>query len=256
MISLFRADTFKLRKSTSYYLFFLISIIFVISMLYVSHNWSDAEFIKQGMSPGPKNAGWALSQWMSDIMLLFFSFPVSIFVASDFTNGTAKTIVAKGYSRFKIYFSKLILSFGISCSLFLVYIITAMVDGGLQYGFQSISGVLLLQILRFIGLQLLNICTLTSVWVMVAVIFRNVTLVSIINALVIMLGKFPVWIINSIRGVNLDDNMFLWIVYDIIHFRTLTPSNIWVTEMIITSLGYLIISTTLGYIFFRKADIH
>lgn len=62
---------------------------------------------------------------------------VAIFVCSEYSQGTIKNIVARGYSRTKIYFAKLIAVSVMICAMYLVAIIFGALFGILFYGFSA-----------------------------------------------------------------------------------------------------------------------
>lgn len=107
----------------------------------------------------------------------------------------------------------------------------------------------------FIGLQLLNICALTSIWVMVAFLVQNSTVAVVANALLILMGKIPFWIVNAILGKDVHNNECYWVVSNIIYFRTLTPDPTIISNMIFVSLVYVVLFTSLGLLVFKKSSI-
>ena len=101
-------------------------------------------------------------------MLIFFAIFVTIFVCSDFTEGTIKNIVSRGYSREKIFFAKSIV-IGTGSVLFsMLSMLTGFVAGTIAFGVgKGFDGTAVLTLL----IQLLAILAYTMMNVLLAVLF-------------------------------------------------------------------------------------
>lgn len=101
-------------------------------------------------------------------MLIFFAIFVTIFVCSDFTEGTIKNIVSRGYSREKIFFAKSIV-IGTGSVLFsMLSMLTGFVAGSIAFGVgKDFGGTTVLTIL----IQLLAMIAYTMMNVLLAVLF-------------------------------------------------------------------------------------
>lgn len=254
MKQLLTAEKFKLLRNPIYWTFLTGAALLSIIMLSISYSWTPEELINQGISEGPKNAVWSLTQMMSDIIILICSFPVSIIVSEEFREGTVRTILAKGYSRKNFYISKSLLGFFVSCSTFLSFMLISTLTGGFLYGFEF-SIPTLAKVIGYVLLQLIGMCGITAIWVMIIFLIRRSTIATVLNVLIVLMGKFPLWILNSILSIDQRSNEDVWIVNQVMYFRTIEPSTAFAFQIIGVSLLYILIFLVIGWGVFRKAEI-
>lgn len=253
MRKLLSADLYKLYRNQTFWLCTLIAAGLGVYMLIVDNTMNAPELVHNQLSANAKNIGWALTQNISDVVILLFSVPVSIFVASEFHGGTMKNIVTKGFGRTRIYFSKLLVSLLMMIFMFLTFMLASMVTGGILWGF-TMNAAMLVKILQYIGLQLLSGCALACVYVAVAILIQNSAVVIAANLLLTLMGKFPVWIVDTIMGKGLNNGNYYWLVNNIMNFKTPSPAVVDMQRMIVVSLGYMICFVITGCTVLRYRD--
>lgn len=188
---------------------------------------------------------------------LYFLLALIVFVAAtDFSSGTAKNALSNGMSRVKYYFSKLILSSIFCVVLVLVSIIVPTFFVTLKSGFGgSIDSEYIFQLLKAVALQLFMFLSVTSVGVFLAFTTKRTVAV---NGFYIAFCLVPMLIIVIL--MNVSDKFMKLLKYDVVmnirsiaHIDVMTQND--VTRVLIIGSVYLLLSTMVGLLIFRKGDI-
>lgn len=115
-----------------------------------------------GFFSGYSGMRYLVSSCKGTNMTIFFAIFVTIFICADFTEGTIKNIVARGFSREKVFFAKSI----VICSGSVVFSILSMLVGFIAgtIAFEAGSGfdggvvvTLLVQLLAMIAYTMMNV---------------------------------------------------------------------------------------------------
>ncbi len=105
-MNIIKSELYKLKKSKSFCICLSICVAFAAFMAYAIQlgvSRGDGEFVGMGHS-GVEMIGHSLSINIHQIFLAMF---ISIFVSSEFHNGTMKNYISKGVNRVGMYLSKL-----------------------------------------------------------------------------------------------------------------------------------------------------
>lgn len=285
MLNLINAELYKLKKSKTFKICIVISIIlstilaskFIQKFSYPENFFQQNELGKFLYSlTSEKNAttfslfgvgtGWnvlimstenAISYTVSSIGLgapisFLFSIFISIFISTEFNNGTIKNIITKGYKRKTIYFSKLIVSC-ISSVLFLyIFLIFSFINGFINYGIGNINDKLLYTTFIFFIYQTFIHISISAVFTMFSMLFKNI-IVSLCSCLFILpMFTSMFQFIDIFTSSNLYS---YWISYQSSVFNTLEIVETDLIRGLSISSFYLIISTLIGIYFFKKCDI-
>lgn len=273
MLNLTRAEFYKLSKSRTFYVCCLLGI--AMSLIMAATLGLMQEMMKaltpevlekmggMGFNMGVGNSIDSINVELSGASLLSQTFTgnsiqvlmaifISVFVATEFSCGAMKNIAAKGFSRTKIYLSKLTaVSLG-SIALMLISCVASVLCGTIFWGFGD--GIELKGLLIFLGMQLLMQIALAALFTMVAMIFRSHAASIAINLGLIMFVPLLFQLIALIlqKESGLAD---LWLVQNIINLSTFSPLQSDIIKGLIASGVYLVLSTVIGCLAFRKQDI-
>ena len=250
MIRALKYDKFKLEKSKYCWICMLVSIVLCVVSLVISIYLSNKEnLIKVGIESYNEILFSAPST-------LIFSIIISIFIGSDFKNGTIKNIASKGISRENIVFSKLLYIYLLACFYVIINILIGLVVVLLMTN-QNISINDLTMLLKNTVLTILKMLTFSSIFAFISFLSKNpgvsiaisIGVDSIIPLMALMIDKL---IIKSekLYANNIIPNFVSTIIQLGSNIET-QKIIIYVTAMIIETILFSFITT----ISFKNRDI-
>lgn len=195
----------------------------------------------------------AFSDGNIELLLAIF---LSIFITADFSHGTMKNVVSKGFPRFKTYLSKLVTMIIAAFLMIVTSFITGSIVGSIVIGsFGHFTGAFVGQLVSVIGVELLLHMALISVFVMVAMIVRSNGGVIAIN----ILGMSFVPMIYTLLEY-LFHNKITFSKYGLMNNIQFYLLNTTATgedflRSVIVGLLFLTVTAALGILAFRKMDV-
>ncbi len=192
MTTLIKADRYKLRKSRSLKVCLIVAFGLGILMAVLYHMaWktlgdnleatrsmmtafgSDEKTVDEMLSIIPEENLWAyITTALADTNVLYIAaIVISIFVGSEYSMGTIKNAVARGYARPAIYGSKLLLSMLAMLLVVVAYVLGGGTVGVVLYGFSAKAAVgqMFLQMAAYL-VEYIAVCGL---YVMIAVLLKS-----------------------------------------------------------------------------------
>jgi ABC-2 type transport system permease protein len=250
MLNLLRADFYKLRRSKSFFICLLMNAIYVT---YIIIDFGSSAHIKEQLSPSTFHWIYML---FKEKAFLPYSIPVfqaifiTMFITNEYSTGTIKDSVSLGFSRRKIYMSKLItVSVGsiliMLAAIFLTVITSIFVFG--IYGYFSMYDFLLF--IRMFLIQSLLYTAYGSVFLMIAFLIKNIggtMAFSIFFSLI--LGSLGSLVGNSYFGRIL-------LLMNFSPTAVPHPQSVDISIAIAAALSYLILCSGIGGFTFIKQDI-
>ncbi|QGU95410.1 ABC transporter permease subunit [Clostridium bovifaecis] len=250
MINLLRADFYKLRRSKS---FFICLGILAVIVIYIMIDFSSSAHIKEQFSPS--NLHWIYmffneKSFFPYFVPLFQAIFTTMLITSEYNTGTIKDSVSLGFSRRKIYMSKLItVSIG-SILMMLAAIFSIVITSIFVFGiYGSFSTYDLLLLLRMFLIQILLYTAYGSIFLMIAFLIKNI-------GGTMAFGIFFSLIIGSL-GSLIGDGYLARILL----FKNFSPTAVPHPQAvdlriaIAVGLAYLILCSGIGGITFKKQDI-
>lgn len=276
MINLLHAECCKLKKSRSFLgcaIAIVCLVIMVFLMLTVAQKIQNGEIengtagviVTQGDQPIEEASGAIFEElgvleilqqmFSGDFMALIIAIFCSIFVASEYGNGTFKNIVGKGYSRSSIYLSRLIAAIVAVILLILFGMVINLLCGIIFIGPEGFTGTFWKDLAVYMGLQIVIGSALTTVFVLIGEVCRNLG------------GSISIGIAVAVFSMLLTGAL------DMIFTHTdFTPSEYWLMDMsvrcpvtgfetdyviktILISAVWLAAAAVTGMWHFRRADI-
>ena len=183
-----------------------------------------------------------------------FALFVSLFVAGEFQHGTMKNYVSKGFSRNKIYFSKIIVSGAAVLIMLLIHILFSLLVGTIIWGFDPYGVTTASNLIAMILNQCLLWFAFSSLFTLVSFWLRSTGIAIAVNAGSVFLFSSILMALNYIIGdiITLSD---FWILDNITALASLSPEKEVLQRGIIIGLCYLVASSVTGCILFKKQDI-
>ena len=245
MLNLLRADFYKLRRSKT---FFICLGILALIVAYIIIDFGSSAHIKE-YSPSTFHWIYMLFQVPYFIPLLQSIF-ITMFITTEYSNGTIKDSVSLGFSRTKIYMSKLVtISMGsilMMLTAMLSIVITSIFVFGIYGSF--LMGDLLLLVRIFIIKSLLY-TAYGSIFLMIAFLIKNIggtMAFSIFFSLI--LGSLGSIVGNGYLGRTL---LFMNFSPNAMPHQQAVDIRIAIT----VALLYLVLCSGIGGFIFKKQDI-
>ncbi|WP_426348995.1 ABC transporter permease [Alloiococcus sp. CFN-8] len=250
MLNLLRADFYKLRRSKSYWIS-LGALVAIVA--YIGIDIGSLGDKKEELSPSTIH--WIYMMFKEKAFLPYFmpvfqGIFITMLITKEYNTGTIKDSVSLGFSRWKIYFSKLItVSLGsilMMLSSAFVTAVTAIFVFGL-YGTFSLQDLLLL--LRMLLIHGLLYSAYGSIFLMTAFLIKNIGGALVFNIFFsLIIGSFASLLGNGYIGRIL-------LISNFSPTAVPYPLGIDLKLAIAAALSYLIIFTGIGGVTFKILDI-
>lgn len=250
MLNLLRGDFYKLRRSMS---FFICLTILALIVAYIIIDFSSSAHIKEQLSPSTFHWIYMIfneRSFLPYFMPVFQSIFITMLITNEYSTGTIKDAVSLGFSRRKIYISKLItVSVGSIIMMFVAVIstgITSIFVFGI-YGSFTLNDLLLL--VRMFLIQGLLYTAYGSVFLMIASFIKNIGgTMAFCIFFSLILGS-----LGSVVG-----NSYMGRVFLLMNFSPTAkpyPQTLDIKIAITVALSYLILCSSIGGFTFIKQDI-
>ncbi len=255
MSYLLRSDFYRLIRSKSLYICTLAALALSAINLYTikwAANMSGdmgqvyASFLpKDGITYGLK----AFADGNTQIIIGIIT---AIFVVAEFSHGTMKNVISKGFSRIQIYLSKLItMIVAVLILLFACFLLSTinatMISGTLgDFSWNS---------LKTLGIELLLNMAVTSIFVFVAMAIKNLGGVIAINILgILSFGPLIFTLLEYIFDGKITFTKYS-LFNNISFYIQNSATGLDYLRSAIVAIVYLIVTTALGIYIFIKSDI-
>ncbi|MBE5063828.1 ABC transporter permease subunit [Lachnospiraceae bacterium DSM 108991] len=280
MLNLIRSDIFKLRKAKYFWILLFINILLAVGTVYLldftyklAGDSMEAQLTQEqaalddaGMNVSVEGIPTGHDQLSASGQLLTFfagnttllmAVLISLFVGSEFNNGTVKIIASRNYSRLKIYLSKLFVGILASVLFTLVFVLAATMTATALWGFGDVSGSYASQLLLKGALELLLGASYVSLFVMFSFLIRqnggslaaNICFLEF-TSLVVTLGEMLIHHFLG-RTVTLSD----YLPDMCMTALTQNPDRNTLLRAALVGVCFLLVPTLVGAANFRKRDI-
>lgn len=261
MLRLLRSDLYRLFRSKAFYICTGIATFLVVISIIIM-NWSYGVISSNNAGtvtvsiPFKDGISYGLSIFSGGDVHLFMAIFIAVFITADFTHGTMKNVVSKGFDRLKIYLSKYVTMMIASFLMLLVLFLASTISGTVVLGsFGDFTGVLVGQMLRMIVIELLLHAALTAVFVMVAMAVRNIGGAIAINIGITMFSTMIYQLIDM-----LSRNKTHFVDYGLrknitMYMNNMAPPNDDILRSIIVAVVFLAVTLAAGMAVFKNTDV-
>lgn len=280
MLNLIRCDFYKLRKAKYSFICLIIAVLLAVGTVFLldfsyklagdqmaqSVELSQENMQEAGVSISAEGLVTNYEDLSASSQVLLFlggninilmAVIVSLFVGSEFNQGTIKNLASRNYSRSKIYMSKFIVSVVTAIFFSLVYVLVSTAAATALWGFGDVSGSYWLELLGYGSIQLLLAASYASVFVMFSILIRQnggslaanicfLEFLSLIASLLEMLIKH-ITDKSVALSVYLPDINMVAMAQD--------PTTKVVIRALCVGIGFLVVPALLGLWNFSKRDI-
>lgn len=276
MYRLLNAELYKLRKSKSFLTCTIVTVIFVIAMygmFVLADNIQNGRMengtggvivsIQQETVEHTSSSIWDTIHVMDilqeifsgDVIAVIIGTFISIFVVSEFAAGMLKNVVGKGCKRSLIYLAKLLVSMLAAVLIVAAGILTTLVCGRIFIGTGAFDRSFWENLPIYTGLQLLMLLPLTSIFVLIGELCRNLAAGISIG---IGVAAFPALFLNFIdmkfSGSRITPSQ-LWPVTRMSACPFEGFSAGYITGTLLVAAFWLVLTAGLGIWHFSKTDI-
>ncbi|MGN0341437.1 MAG: ABC transporter permease [Roseburia sp.] len=268
MFNLMSGEIYKWRKSKSFKVCCLITILFIFFMygtLLMADKIQKGEVENGTASVVVETEGGSVFDTIGilDVEQVIFGTAagivtavfVCIFVIGEYGNGAIKNIVGKGTSRITIFLAKYFVAMIAAMVLLLIAGIVTLLCGVVIFGADSVSTEILIDLCQYVGMQMWLGAVFAGIIVAIGELSRNLGVGIAISLCVYMLAG------TLFSGLDL--------LFHKVEFR---PSNYWISNLVsqcpLTDIGgdflirvlaasvfWIMVSLAAGMIHFKKADV-
>lgn len=263
MINLLSSELYKLRKSKCFRIMVILEILFawfveaadvILRSEFTAEGMNTAEYMGRGSTLDVIRQLFANSN-----AIIYVTIFVCVFVLGDYTGGTIKNYVGKGYRREEVYLSKFFVAELGAVLLYLVAAAAAFAGGIVCYGTGQLSGTFYYDFFSYLSMHILYVTGYTAIIILICETIRNMA----------------AGILVSVLGVMLLSNALAQVVDMVFRYFGVgfAPSNYWIVTIMascpvtdipaqfITSSGmvtgmWLILSLVLGMLYFSYKDVN
>ncbi len=261
MLNLFKSDFYKILKSKSLKVCWLIMLFLAVLIPVINNAMMDQMTEAAKTQPdmilpifdGFKSIFLSISGGGGNVMIVL-AILAAIFISSEFTNGTMKNIASKAYSRTQIYLSKLLVILIANTVILLSFIACSAVTGTILWGFGTAPDDAVSKVLTFLGVEIILFLGLTALFTMIGMLIRNVGGAIAVNICIYM---FATIIISLLQYFVFKDSEIskYWIINNTIMAAETTVTSETLRISIVNGLIFLIAPSLIGGFFFNKNDI-
>lgn len=189
----------------------------------------------------------------SGIIVLIIGIMIAILVGGEFKERTIKSMVAKGYKREHIVITKIIVSavailIMVTCAALVAFIIGSVLSGKAN----SYSNSELLAIVRSLLGGLATFVAFSSLYTFIVIAIRNVELSVVINIVIILMLPNILGVIERAWKIPFSEIQLTEGLNRVIESNA-SIANL--SHLGILFVGYVIISTIVACLVFKRADV-
>lgn len=258
MLNLLRSDLYRLIRSKSFYICTGISVALLVLNAVVL-KWASTQAGVQGeayaaMLPSG-GIDFGLSAFGGNAQMLL-GIIVGIFVAAEFSHGTMKNVVSKGFVKWKIYLAKFLsMLLAVYFVLFITMAVGVVVASFLFGGVGELTGTFVAEIFKIVGIEILLYVAMTSFFVMVSMVIRN--LGGVIAIIIIWPALAEPLLFQLLQLITKNKIHFseYCLVNNIAFYNNVPAVGDDYLRSAIVALVYLVITLGAGLYIFQKSDI-
>lgn len=260
MTNLLRSDFYRLFKSKSLYICTTVALFLtaanILVLYWASQVIGEDNAIFESL-PFKDGISYGLSSFSNGNNQMIIAIFTAIFVTAEFSHGTMKNVVSKGFSKVHIYLSKLISMVTATYLILIANLIVGTITASFVLGTAGdFSGAYVGDILKIAGIELLLNAAMAAILVLVAMVIRNlggVIAVDIVGVMSVGVLIYSVLELLIKSKINFNDySLFNNIAF---YYSNNAAKGTDFLRSAIVALVYLAATTALGIFAFKKSDV-
>ena len=253
MGKLLKFELSKIKKIKSIYICSIIMVLTLFinfltlwGMEYLTGELADAELGMMEMFFQNDMITSVLSAASNGSFTMLCGIVIALFVCSDYSQGTVKTVVAKGFSRTRIYFAKLVSVAVMSVLMYLIVILFGWLFGMMFFGFDAPTDARWLGVL---AVQFVSAIAFAAFAFFLSAVLRKSALAIVMLIAIPTVLELVLTLIDLFAETHIGD---YWITTV---FTMLSQASVELDRIIISlvlSLAYVVVFIVSGWAISRK----
>ena len=211
----------------------------------------ETDLSEQFLQSGVQFAGGIIEE--TGMIVLIIGIMVAIMVGGEFKERTIKSMVAKGYRREHIVLTKVIVSavaviIMVSCAVLFAFIGGSILTGHIN----TLSSVEVLEKVRCFFSGIATFVAFSSLYTLVVLAVRNVELSLVINIVIIMILPNILGMMERTWKIPFSKIQLTEAFYKVTDSNGAINS---LAHLAVLFVGYVVISTFLSCVLFKRADV-
>ena len=193
----------------------------------------------------------------SKYFTVIFAIFVCVWITSEFSSGAIKNTVGKGCSRVKVFLAKYITAVGIVFFMSVISYIVAVLAGVLLVGTEGVNAAFCVEVLKYVGVQLILLMAYAGIMVVVSEIARSMVagiVVSVIIEFFSMKLFGVIDLILNIVGIEFKVSRY-WIIDNIYECFVGDISASLAIRAVIVAVFWIAVSLGVGMWHFKRTDV-
>ena len=264
MRNLLRADFYKLKRSKAFWICALVGVVIAVLTVVAMH-----ATINRGLAQGTGSRGYAEAQAMSasasavwvitqflpqDFIVLLAGVFTSVFVTTEFGDGTIKNTLSRGAERVKVLATKFIACTVASLVILAAALVALIAAGSIAWGFDPQGTSTAGGFIGMVALQALLLVGFVAVFTFVGMTIRSVggSLATTIIA-TMMLGTL-LEALNALFNSTVDLTQY-WLDGSVSALATTSPASGDVVRGVVVAFVWGVASLVGGAVLFDRRDV-
>lgn len=265
MNNLLSAEFFKLFRRKSFYICIAILLVLIVISTYSvkvmsdSGLFSDMDSEMLGLDFSDLSAANQLPGVFtdSDTFSLLLAIIISLFICADYSSGAIKNTCSRGYSRWKIYLSKLVTAWFAAAVFIVSSAIVRYLSYGIFFEFGTMTSDMMSQLLLICVMEMLVYMALSSIFVFISTLAKNpggaiAVNISLSIFLALILQLLELLSVFSDSNIKFSKYWLVTVGAEIGHYDI--EGDV-ISRVIIVAAAYLAVFLALGFSLFKKEDI-
>lgn len=247
MKNLLKFEFHKLVRQKSFYICTIVMLALTFISLLITKTWAESDLENAKELSG---AATVLTAVSSSSFTMLSGIFIALFACNDYDSQTIKNVYAHGFSRGKVYFSKLLTTLAAVVVMFAVMLVFSYVSGSALFGNESAAG-------NYIGLIFgqLILCLAYAAFVFAVSLVIKKTGASVALAI---LGTSLVGTVLNLGDAMLKSETFklssYWLDAFMTDLTTLTTDTSRLTLCMVLSVIYAAVFVFAGYSIQKKQE--
>ena len=263
MKNLLQSDFYRLFKSKSFYICAAVSALLFAAGIFIL-DWSYQLMSEQSTNanamftlPYSDGISYALTVFEDSNVLMIIAIFTAVFITAEFSHGTMKNAVSKGFLKLEIYLSKLISMIVATLVIFLITFVAGLISGTIVMGSMGdFTGEFVGYMFKNIGIELLLNLALTAVLIMVAMIVKNLGGVIAIDIIGVMLFEQLLFqLLEFLVHSKIEFSKFSLMKNISFYLMNQTAVGSDYLRSTIVGIAFLVVASALGMFVFQKSDV-
>jgi ABC-type transport system involved in multi-copper enzyme maturation permease subunit len=260
--NLLSAEFFKLFRRKSFYICLAILLVLIVifgiaTKVLLESEAMPAEQLEQiSMAAADMSGAKQLAATFadSDTFSLILAIFVSLFICTDYSSGTIKNTCSRGYSRFKIYLSKLVVAWFVAAVYIVLSVITRYLVYGTLFEFGTVTSGMMKEFLVICGTEMLIYMALTSIFVFISTLTKVSGIAIAVNVSLSMFVALILQLLDMFSDLNINFSNY-WLVSVGAEISRFNIAEGVIIRIVMVSGVYLAVFLALGFSLFQKEDI-